>query len=641
MQIQCDASETGARCDWCLHHNLPCTFDRVRGRKKRPSAEAAARQSLAKRLERVEEALARTKALKEGSRTPTDSSSGSTPLVLDDQTTGQVGNRAANHGCPVCRSKSSAQLPSRRVTNAPLGQIYFAGQNFGAICSRNGVPHFTATGEQWINSRTGQWPRFGDIYGTDAAAPPGLPATASTLSSLSHRPHQGHEAELPSRWVVQSLLDEFLASDFSLVFPLVDRVLFEETVKLAYSGQQQPLVCEYVGAKACVFAFVSMASSNFPDMKSATHVDPEACAKEAQILLADFLEDASITTLQTMFMLLLHETLHGHLQAAIMYHAVACRTVFSLGGHTTGLPVSFGGALTILEREDRHLRHLFWLCYSFDKDIALRTGQPPIIHDNFCDLSLPDDYVKDRYDRHRHGDDSKTPLFPNDLRLSLVKSKAVDAIYSAVALHKSDAELLRTIRELDDELERWRVSIPADFSPALSMRRAVQLEDLDRSRSMLHIELHLDYHYLLNIIHVASGRCVFDRQGREKDKTYGVESSLDLSVEASRSTLIYLSAMAPRLVGEAFWVFIFYPVSALMTIFFNILRNPQGEDAIHDVELLSTASHVIRSMPLHKETAYEMAYLRRMDQFVAELSRLAQCAITRTQGERNGCPMSQ
>lgn len=70
---------------------------------------------------------------------------------------------------------------------------------------------------------------------------------------------------------------------------------------------------------------------------------------------------------------------------------------------------------------------------------------------------------------------------------------------------------------------------------------------------MLHIELHLDYHYLLNIIHVASGRCVFDRQGREKDKTYGVESSLDLSMEASRSTLIYLSAMAPRLAGEAFW----------------------------------------------------------------------------------------
>ncbi|KAK4086446.1 fungal specific transcription factor domain-containing protein [Purpureocillium lilacinum] len=642
-KIQCDASEAGARCDWCLHHNLPCTFDRVRGRKKRPSAEAAARQSLAKRLERVEEAIARTEALKEGSRTPSDSSSGSTPHV-PDQTAQQNGNQdashAADHGCPVCRSKSSAQLPSRRVTHTPLGQIYFAGQNFGAICCRNGVPHFTASGEQWIHSRTGQWPRFGDIYGSETAAPPGLPVAASTLYSLSNRSYQGHDAQLPSRWVVQSLLDEFIASDFSLVFPLVDRVLFEETAKLAYS-RQKPLMCEYVGAKACVFAFVSMASSNFPDLEAASHIDPDACAKEAQILLADFLEDASITTLQTMFMLLLHETLYGHLQAAIMYHAVACRTMFSLGGHTTTMPASTGRALTIPEREDRHLRHLFWLCYSFDKDIALRTGQPPIIRDDFCDISLPDDYVQDRYDRHRHGDDGKTPWFPNDLRLSLIKSKAVDAIYSAVALRKSDAELLRAIRELDDELERWRVSIPADFSPALSVRRAVQLEDLDRSRSMLHIELHLDYHYLLNIIHVASGRCVFDRQGREKDKTYGVESSLDLSMEASRSTLIYLSAMAPRLAGEAFWVFIFYPVSALMTVFFNILRNPQSEHAVHDVELLSTASDVIRSMPLHKETAYETAYLRRMDRFVAELSRLGKCAIARTHGERDGYPLSR
>ena len=275
------------------------------------SAEAAARQSIAKRLERVEEAIARTEALKEGSRTPSDSSSGSTPHV-PDQTAQQNGNQdashAADHGCPVCRSKSSAQLPSRRVTHTPLGQIYFAGQNFGAICCRNGVPHFTASGEQWIHSRTGQWPRFGDIYGSETAAPPGLPVAASTLYSLSNRSYQGHDAQLPSRWVVQSLLDEFIASDFSLVFPLVDRVLFEETAKLAYS-RQKPLMCEYVGAKACVFAFVSMASSNFPDLEAASHIDPDACAKEAQILLADFLEDASITTLQTMFMLVREQSL--------------------------------------------------------------------------------------------------------------------------------------------------------------------------------------------------------------------------------------------------------------------------------------------------------------------------------------------
>ncbi|KAJ6445414.1 fungal specific transcription factor domain-containing protein [Purpureocillium lavendulum] len=559
-------------------------------------AETAARQSLAKRLERVEEAIARTEALKEGSRTPSDISSGSTPHGLDQ--TIRQNSVVTNHGCPVCRSKSSVQLPSSRSANAPLGQIYFAGQNFGAICSRNGVPHFTSSGEQWIYSQTGQWPRFEDIYGTDLAGPGGA-AAASTLYSLSNRSQQGSEAQLPPKWVVQSLLDEFLASDFSLVFPLIDRVMFDETLKLAYSRQKQPLLCEFVGAKACVFAFVSMASSRFTELEAASYIDPDACAKEAQVLLADFLEDASVTTLQTIFML-----------AAIMYHAVACRTVFALGAHTTTVSRSTGRALTPAEREDRHVRHLFWLCYSFDKDIALRTGQPPIIRDDFCDMTLPDGYVQDRYDRHRCGSDSKAPWFPNDLRLSLIKSKAVDAIYSNVALRKSDAELLRTIREMDDELERWRVSIPAEFSPALSVRRAVQLDDLDKSRSMLHIELHLDYHYLLNIIHCASGRCVFNQEGPDKDKTYGVESSLDLAMEASRSTLVYLSAMAPRLASETFWLDF-------------LSRLPMAsENAVHDVELLSTASDVIRSMPLHRETAYETAYLRRMDCFVAELSRL-------------------
>ncbi|KAL4938498.1 hypothetical protein BDV06DRAFT_200820 [Aspergillus oleicola] len=38
------------------------------------------------------------------------------------------------------------------------------------------------------------------------------------------------------------------------------------------------------------------------------------------------------------------------------------------------------------------LRDLFWLCYSWDKDICLRLGQPLSINDTACDLALPEDY---------------------------------------------------------------------------------------------------------------------------------------------------------------------------------------------------------------------------------------------------------
>lgn len=73
-----------------------------------------------------------------------------------------------------------------------------------------------------------------------------------------------------------------------------------------------------------------------------------------------------------------------------------------------------------------------------------------------------------------------------------------------------------------------------------------------------------------------------------------------------------------------------------MSLFFNILRNPHHEYAVHDMELLSSASEIIRSMPMRRVTARETAYLQRMDAFIVELSRLARCAIGKWRDEQAG-----
>ncbi|KAM4067058.1 fungal specific transcription factor [Hirsutella rhossiliensis] len=480
-----------------------------------------------------------------------------------------------------------------RLNNAALGKIYISGHNFGTFCTRDGIPQFTAQGQEWIFSRTGQWLSFQRLYA--AENPPAPCFSKLSLDQASH----GQRMRLPEEWIVYSLLKAFLASDFRLVFPMLDGVLFEDTIRLAYT-QDTVQTLEKRSANACVFAFLSMVGPRRLGCEAARLVNGDACAAEAQVLLSDFLEESSITMLQTVLMLLAYETFSGRLQAASMYHAVACRCVFVLGGHMLIPSAPHHGELGVQDREDRQLRILFWVCYVFDKDIALRTGQPPIISDEFCDLTFPECTSSNNGFR--------APWFPNDLRLSLLKSRVCRLLYSAPSLRQSDAELLRTIRELDEELESWRLSIPADFSPTLSVseKHARLVADLDISRSMLHIELNLNYQYLMNAIHAASG---------------------------SRSTLIYLSAAANRLVGEAFWVFVFYPVSALVTIFFSILRNPLDEQATQDVELLGLASNIIKSMPISQITAHEMAYLGRVDEFVAELGRLGKCAIAKSRNE--------
>ncbi|KAL7935569.1 fungal-specific transcription factor domain-containing protein [Trichoderma chlorosporum] len=640
-KIQCDRSEHEELCNWCRHHDLPCTLNRIRGRKKKTKSST---ESIVKRLERIEQGIARAKAIKQGvqqtsppAAPPTAAPAVSPASLAPSDGSGSLQRKVTYGRCTVCRSDDSSQS-SRQPGAAPLGQIWFSGQNFAAVCSRSGIPHFTSLGEQWIYSRTGLWPHFRneDAFSfretTDHA-----PSRAQALSPVRGPTKATEIQRLPERWITQALLDTFTKSDFRLVFPVVERELFEETIRLAYGSPATNPTIEEIGSKACVLAFVCVTSHHFSTLEAAKLVDSDACARQAQLMISDFVEDASLTTLQVVVMLFLHETLCGHLQAASMYHAIACRTVCVLGGHTNDPPQRSN--LTLQEREEHQIRLLFWLCYLFDKDIALRSGQPPIISDDFCNLTLPQEYLRNRFTDQAFSavSDSQTPFLPSDLRLSLLKSKAVNTLYSASALRKSDAELLRTIRELDEDLENWRASIPTEYAPALSIRQHVKLSDtLNLNTSMLHIELHLDYHYLLNMIHCASGRCVVDWSESGREMIFGLQSSLDLSVEASRSTLIYLSEAAPRLAGEAFWVFIFYPVSALMSIFFNLLRNPQNEYADHDIGLLASATKVIRSMPMHRITTHELEYLSKMDAFIKELGRLAQAAIAKARHEHGG-----
>lgn len=67
---------------------------------------------------------------------------------------------------------------------------------------------------------------------------------------------------------------------------------------------------------------------------------------------------------------------------------------------------------------------------------------------------------------------------------------------------------------------------------------------------------------------------------------------------------------------------------------------PLDPQAKFDIDLLSEAADLVRSMPVRKMTAYEMSYMKLVNDFVAELIRLAHCAIAKAtmeleQGQQN------
>jgi hypothetical protein len=173
-----------------------------------------------------------------------------------------------------------------------------------------------------------------------------------------------------------------------------------------------------------------------------------------------------------------------------------------------------------------------------------------------CYFYLPD--LDENLTSPSYNNEHLMPHLPGDPRLSHLKDKTSRLLYSAQAAKKSDAELLRDIRELDEELEAWRLSIPPDFRPALSIteKSKVTLAGMQLPRSMRHITLHLEYHHLMTAIHRASGRCCgMSSENNSEDGEWkgGIQSSIALSLEASRSTIVYLRAAIDGLAGEAFW----------------------------------------------------------------------------------------
>jgi hypothetical protein len=229
----------------------------------------------------------------------------------------------------------------------------------------------------------------------------------------------------------------------------------------------------------------------------------------------------------------------GNIKYASIVHSLAVRCMYNLGAHVHH-------ELPSRSTTTAHLRDLFWLCYFWDKHISLRTGQPSSITDGECDLCLG------AYTTIGSMEDSTTPLFPSDLHLTIIKSKVSTMLYSPPALHMLDSDLLRVVRELDNELEEWRLSIPPFVRPQLSMSSVQTAEKLlHRENGMLIIFIHLEYLYLLSAIHRACGRC--SALSHEPIWPAAIRSSYALSVQASRSTLLYLQVAYKHMHRGAFW----------------------------------------------------------------------------------------
>ncbi|KAL2855980.1 hypothetical protein BJY01DRAFT_231409 [Aspergillus pseudoustus] len=621
-KIKCDAALP--KCNWCSHHDSPCTFERQirRSRKKiagTKDSSSAPGSHLSERIARIEKLLAK-KLQHEPVAVP--SLSQQRPLnsinFIQDATPSPPG---------LAQPSASSSVP-----------LHFAGRELGAISLFTGIPFILPEGQEWVQSRTGQKLAFDKFT---SLRTPWEKQRAVTSNDMLAQLQSPQLSKLPDRHLLEFSFEIYRTSVMQRVFPAVDPVLFWSTIRSAYRERSSEHDRCPTSTKACIFAFAAfvgvLCSPCFLDHgQKLPRLDEEACLAKARYLLCEVLQEPpTMDGLQAVTMLALLELFQGNLQSANYYGSISGRMIFMLGGHKFSnqpcwLPES---CKDITARTQTHLRTLFWLHYTVEQDVAIRTGQPQLFSDDNCDLTLPPDYVEQMYIslqfHHTSTNFPGNPVFPVDLRLSLIRARAYNALYSFKAMKKTDAEILKNIRELDDELERWRLSVPPKWRPTLSFTH----ETPDPNCAMHSVILRLNYHLCMTIIHQASSRCKsWETQACVMD---GVSSSLALSVEASRSTLLYLEASGHVLVDGVFWALIFYPMSALLAIFCNILQNPAEPQATKDLALLKSATGMLERVFLRQAySVNELVHVKLVADFVNELCRLATCAMDKAWRER-------
>ncbi|PWY73885.1 C6 zinc finger domain protein [Aspergillus sclerotioniger CBS 115572] len=492
-----------------------------------------------------------------------------------------------------------------------LRAISMSGNALGTLCTFNGLPFFSPTGQQWIKSRTGE-----DV---NLAHMSPKPSTSNQVTSTG----VPHSVALPEKEVVIQLLDEWGPSILSRLFPFINRELLEFTIKAAYHDEVSVSSPGADSARACIHAFTAVClSSSIYRGHEVMHAEDHVHAAY-KLLPGLLIELVTLDGLQTVLMLCLCSlVVTGNIFYLEMLLATSSRFVFHLNGHLA--PVYINDDLQF--KTKLHTRTLFWICYITDKEFSLRTGHPPCLDETHCDLTLPDIQ-------------QTTQEFLTCIRLAILLSQVYHGLYSMKALHGTDNQLLGTIRDLDNALETWRMSIPARNRPRLIDRET----DVISTPNTL---IQLQYLYCMAMIHHASGKCSVWVQNHD---TSEAGSSLAISVEASRSMLqkflddcfhfdknnlryahvVFSSTFQTAKLRRRFCLPYF--LTAICHLFSNILLNPLDEGSDDDLDLIRSVPTHIRDRLPPEIPRLSSHQVKLFEDFVMELGRLASSAVNKAQ----------
>ncbi|KAI1635935.1 fungal-specific transcription factor domain-containing protein [Biscogniauxia mediterranea] len=641
-KIKCDGKLPA--CTHCINYKTDCVFTQVE-KKRSPPKGAKYIEGLENRLGRMESLLRLAgllgeddestdlatleKRLAEKNEQSRRASTGvsSSPTSPSQATPGQSDSGAQGSSASSDLTKDGSPQPEGKkneevsalsemmcslVTNTS-GETRYIG-------SSSGFSIFSPKGIQWVNDRTGDTSfqrMISDVSLDDHKWHAWKP---EIFADLFHRPIF---RPLPPKPEALSLLKDFF-ENFNCMFPLFHQPTFMHLLERQYS----PDPYEGSGWWAslnCVFAIahrLRVMSNLVPQeedekawayMKNAIGVFPELTMRNTDLLSVQALLGMALFMQGT-----------PNPQPSSLLIAAAIRLSHSIGLHKRGS----GFNLNPQEIEQR--KRVFWIAYMLDKDLCLRSGRPAAQDDDDMNVELPDadpaDHIGNIPLANGKG---KMNLFRVMCELAVIESKVYKRLYSTKATKLSDGELLQTISELDKELETWKDNIDIDYRPEHEINAS-------HTPLILHIAmLHFSYYNTLTTIHRMS---VHHGYWTSRLSNYAIQglnakplnprvfSSAALCASAARATISLLKYI-PQGDFSCVWMILYFPVSALVTLFGNILQNPNDPRARSDTKLMNLVVTFLSTLGQEAETGG----VHRMLSVCSEFERIAKRVIDKAE----------
>ena len=382
--------------------------------------------------------------------------------------------------------------------------------------------------------------------------------------------------ELPSKPYALILIDEAFKSSIP-AFPIFDQRRFTQYFQDHYSetGPSDP------GWWACINVVLALAH-RFRAMRTLESLteNEQACGymQNALAVVSELtMLHNSLPAVQALLgmTIVLGGTPNPRLCSVL--NAAALRLAQTMGLHRRNQDPT----LSPSEIEER--KNVFWIAYSLDRDISLRTGQPPIQDDDDMDVDLPSGTNSDLPHVMRFGNGLDTiNLFNARIGLAIIQGQIYKKLYSVKASRQSEAQQLVAAQELDTMLASWRRSVPIDFDDDFitTLQPPITTE-------ILHIII-LRFNYVNCLITVH--RPFPSAENLPVDPALGVQ----IPASGSESICIVEARKAVRLIqitphGDyaCAWLLIHYFFAAVTALLHNVLSNPAYSQSRSDLQIVA------------------------------------------------------